>query len=230
MTSVRGIVATLLATSLFTGPIWSAPVSTLGTVVSAEGARVGAAIASVGTTVFSGDKLSTAQAGSMQLRAGAARFLLSQSSAATLTEENGMPAATLLAGTATFSTANSKALTLHAATAVIRPKNDEPTIGQVTLLSVKQLLVKCTRGSLTITVDDDSRVIPEGAAYRVVLEPGTAIGADDQPPPRGAGTRGDRRQPPAPPGRNRFIWIVIGVTAVLTFIAVDEAVESPDRP
>ncbi len=229
MTRVRGIVAILLATSLFIAPIWGAPVSTLGTVVSAEGARVGAAIASVGTTVFSGDKLSTAQAGSMQLRAGAARFLLSQSSAATLAEENGMPAATLLAGTATFSTANSKAFTLHVATAVIRPKNDEPTIGQVTLLGAKQLVVKCTRGSLTITVDDDSRVIPEGTAYRVVLEPGTAIGVDDQPPPRGAGTRNAGR-PPLVAGRNRFIWFVVGVTAVVTYIALDEALESPDRP
>src|SRR5260370_32590562 len=111
MTGVRGIVATVLSTSLLIAPIWGARVSTLGTVVSAEGARVGAAIASVGTTVFSGDKLSTAQAGSMQLRAGAARLLLSQSSAATLAEANGMPAATLLAGAAPFFTPPPSSLT-----------------------------------------------------------------------------------------------------------------------
>ena len=229
MARVREIVAAILATSLLMAPVWGAPVSALGTVVSADRARVGAAIASVGTTVFGGDRLSTAQAGSVQLRAGAARLLLAESSVASLAEENGMPSATLLAGTATFSTANSKAFALHAATAVIRPKSDQPTIGQVTVLSVTQLLVRCTRGSLTIAVEDDVREIPEGAAYRIVLDPEASRMATDQPPPQGAGTKGTGR-PPLKAAKNKFIWFVIGAVGVLTYIALDEALESPDRP
>jgi hypothetical protein len=207
-------------------PVSAAPSSPLGTVVFADRAHVGAALASVGTTVFGGDRLSTEQAGSMQLRAGAARLLLSSSSIVTVVQENGLPSATLTSGAATFSTANSKAFALNVATAVIRPNSDQPTIGQVTILSPRQFVVKCTRGSLTITVEDDSRVIPEGAAYRVVLDASESAEAQG---PRGAGTKGPG-SPPIVAGKSRFIWYAIAVTAVVTYFALDEVFESPDRP
>jgi ferric-dicitrate binding protein FerR (iron transport regulator) len=182
----------------------------------------------VGTTVFSGDKLSTAESGSVQLRTGNARFLLAASSSATVSEDSGIPAARLLRGSATFSTANAKAFALTAATAVIRPKSDEATIGQVTILAEKQLLVKCTRGALTITVGDDSRVIPEGSAYRIVLEPANEE-AQDQPPPQGAGTKGSAGAPRVA-GSSKFVWYAVAAATLLTVWAVHEALESPDRP
>jgi ferric-dicitrate binding protein FerR (iron transport regulator) len=181
----------------------------------------------VGTTVFAGDNLSTADAGSVQLRTKGARLMLGASSAATVNEDGGMPGATLLRGSATFSTSNSKAFTLNAATAVIRPKSDEPTIGQVTILSPKQLLVKCTRGELTITVGDDSRVIAEGSAYRIVLDP--AEEAQDQPPPQGAGTKGSGH-PPIMAAKSKFVWYAVGAAALVTALAIHAALESPDRP
>jgi hypothetical protein len=60
---------------------WS---SSLGTVVYADRAHVGAGKASVGATVFSGDKLSTEQSGGVQVRASAARLLLPGASGAVL--------------------------------------------------------------------------------------------------------------------------------------------------
>jgi hypothetical protein len=69
----------LVSFSLLTAPVWAAPSSSLGVVVFADRAHVGAAQASVGATVFSGDRLSTEQTGSVQVRAGAARLLLSRS-------------------------------------------------------------------------------------------------------------------------------------------------------
>ena len=186
---------------------------------------MGAGAASVGTTVFGGDRLTTEQSGSVQVRAGAARLLLSSASSATFVREEATPAATLTLGSATFSTANSKAFTLHVATAVIRPNTDEPTIGQVTVISPKELVVRSNRGSLSIAVEDDVRVIPEGAAYRIVLD------SPDAPPqgPRGAGTKG-YGGPPIKAAKSKFIWYAIGITAVVTFLAVQEALESPDRP
>jgi hypothetical protein len=228
MTRLREIVATSLASVLLTLPVYGLPAAdALGTVVAANSASVGGNGAAVGTTIFPGDKLSTADDGSVQLRAGAARFLLSKSSAATLGDDNGTPVATLLRGSATFSTASAKAFSLIVSTAVIRPKSDEPTIGQVTLLDAKQLLVRCTRGTLMITVGGDSRVIPEGAAYRVVLDPSEE--AQQQPPPEGSGTKGSGR-PPISAGTSKFVWYAIGAVAIVTAIAVHEALESPDRP
>jgi hypothetical protein len=222
---VRNSAATLLSLSLSITPLWAAASSSLGTVVFADRAHVGAAQASVGATVFSGDRLSTEQSGSVQVRAGAARLLLSSQSSAILLQDDASPAATLNSGSATFSTANSKAFAVHVASAVIRPNTDKPTIGKVSVVNPKELVVQCTRGSLSIAVEDDVREIPEGAAYRVVLDPNAA----DPQGPRGAGTKG-YGGPPIRAARSKFIWYVIGVTAVVTIWALHEALESDDKP
>jgi len=211
--------------SLLTTRAWATPSSSLGTVVYADRAHVGAAQASVGATVFSGDRLSTEHAGSVQVRAGAARLLLSSASSATFSQENGSPAVTLTFGSATFSTANSKAFALHVASAVIRPNTNQPTIGSVTVLNAKELFVKSTRGSLSVTVEDDVREIPEGAAYRIVLDSNAA----DPQGPRGAGTKGYGGSP-IKAAKSRFIWYAVAITTAVTYFAVTESLESPDRP
>src|SRR6202521_1001718 len=94
----KSILALILSLSLLTAPVWAAPSSSLGVVVFADRAHVGAAQASVGATVFSGDRLSTEQTGSVQVRAGAARLLLSSGSTATFSQEAASPAATLTLG------------------------------------------------------------------------------------------------------------------------------------
>jgi hypothetical protein len=227
MARLRASIAALLALALFLTPVWGAPsnINAIGTVVFSDGANVGATGASVGSTVFGGDRLSTTQNGGIQVRAGAARFLLSKASMATLFQEDGMPGANLTLGSATFSTANSKAFTLHVASAVIRPNADGPTVGQVTVLNAKEFVIKSTRGSLNLTVDDDSRVVAEGSAYHVVLNDNTA----EPQGPAGAGTKG-MGGPPVKAGKSKFIWYAIAITAVATVIAVHAALESPDRP
>ena len=229
MARSREIVAAILTSCLVMAPVWGASTVALGTVVASDHARVGGTGAAVGTTVFAGDRLSTADAGSVQLLTSEARLRLGASSIATVNEDGGTVGATLLGGSATFSTANAKAFALNAGTAVVRPESDEPTIGQVTMLSEKQLLVKCTRGALTITVGDDSRVIPEGSAYRVVLDPAESEEAQNQPPPQGAGTRGSGGAP-LKAAKSKFVWYAVGAVALVTFFAVQEALESPDRP
>lgn len=222
--TTRALAAAFVSLTLLISPLWAVPSAAFGTLVFANRARVGNANASVGATVFSGDRLSTDDVGSVQIRAGAARLLLASGSAATLLQDEASPAATLTAGTATFSTANSKAFVLHVASAIIRPNTDQPTIGKVTVLSPKELVVKSVRGSLQIAVEDDVREIPEGEAYRVVLDPN----ADPQGP-RGAGTKGIGG-PPIKAAKSRFIWYAVAITAAVTIIAVHEAMESPYHP
>jgi hypothetical protein len=228
MPRLREFVAACLVSCLLMSPVWGASTGALWTVVSSDRASVGGAGAAVGTTIFDGDKLSTADLGSVQLRTGTARFMLSASSEATVAEGGGIPTATLLRGTGIFSTSNANAFALNALTAVIRPKSDEPTVGEVTMLPEKQLLVKCTRGALTITVGDDSRVIPEGSAYRIVLEP-TSEELQDQPPPQGAGSKGSGR-PPLMAAKSKFVWYATAAVALVTIFAIHKALESPDRP
>src|SRR5215469_5431209 len=236
--SMQGLRAPL-ATFLFVGLSASAalagpkPTSSLGTIVTAEHARVGDSAAEVGTTVFSGDRLSTDQQGSLQIRAGAARLLLQSDSAAVVDDSEGAPSARLLLGTATFSTGNAKAFTLFASRAAIRSQSDAPTIGQVTYLSEKELLVVSKRGPLTVTVDGETQLIPEGASYRVLLDPQPNMAQG----PEGAGSGKDKDRdrdhrrggPPLRAGRNYFVPVVIGATAVVTVFAISEALESPNR-
>jgi hypothetical protein len=219
------LAATAMSVAMLGTPLLAAPTSQLGIVVFADHARVGMAAASVGSTVFGGDKLSTEPEGSVQIRAGAARFLLASGGVATLSSDEAAPAASLVSGTATFSTANAKAFTLHFANAAIRPNTDEPTVGQVSVVGPKELIVKSTRGSLAFTVEGETRVIPEGAAFRVILDPTPAEAAAAPP----AGGRSSQSGPVSA-GSSKFVWYAVGVVAIVTAVAIHQALESPDRP
>lgn len=221
----------LLSISLLAAPIWGNSPLGSGTVVYAERAHIGTAAASVGATVFAGDKLDTEQErGGLQIRAGAARLQLAASSGLVWGAEGGPPSATLTRGTAAFSTAGAKAFVLHAGTASFRPRGDEPTIANVTLLNPKELVVRCSRGAVLIAVEEDVRVIPEGTAYRVVLDPEAAARLGGAPAASPATEKAWGQDPPRKTGRSNFIWYAIGFTALVTWFAVSEALESPDRP
>ena len=233
MAHLRKLCALISCMSILGMPTWSATPAALGTVTSAERAHIGASAASVGTTIYGGDKLSTEQAGLLQVRTRAARFQLSPSSAAFLDERDGIPSATLQGGTAVFSTANSKAFVLRASIAEIRPQTDAPTVGQVSMVSPKELQVRSARGTLVVSVEGETQIVAEGSAYRVLLDPeaNSNASAAGEPPqgPRGAGTNGPGG-PPLKAGRSRFVLIATAVTIAVTAIALDEALESPDRP
>ncbi len=230
MQARRAIFATALSLSFMTFPAWGAPTAALGTVIAADRAHVGEAKAEAGTTVYGGDSISTEIQGSVQLRAGKARLLLLSSSSAVVSDTEGAAAAKLLSGTATFSTGNANAFTLFACTAAIRAQTDAPTIGRVSYIGPKELLVHATRGALVVTVDTDTQIIPEGTSYRVLVDQPDEMGQG----PAGAGSGKDEwpggHHEPRRAGRNRFLYIAGGLTAVATYLAVSEALESAQRP
>ncbi len=227
--SLAILLSVLLSVILMVMPVWGNSALGLGTVVSAERAHVGTADASAGATVFAGDKLDTERAGSLHIRAGAARLVLAGTSRVTWGFDEGAPSATLTGGSAAFSTAKANAFVLHVGTAVFRPRGDEPTVASVTLLNAKELLVRCSRGALLIAVEDDVRVIPEGSAYRVVLDP-EAAGRPGAVPPAAAPASWGKNGPPIKAGKSKFIWYAIIFTGLITYWALHEALESPDRP
>jgi len=202
----------------------------MGTVIAADRAHLGEAKAEVGTTVYGGDSLSTEAQGSVQVRAGKARLLLLSSSSAVVSDAEGEPAAKLLNGAATFSTGNAHAFTLFASGAAIRAQTDAPTIGHVLYIGPKALLVRATRGSLVVTVDSETQVVPEGASYRVLLDQPAEMAQE----PEGAGSGRDKGpgsgHAPRVAGRSRFIYFAGGLTVVATYLAISEALESAQRP
>lgn len=233
MARLRALCALLVSASILVMPVWGAPSTALGTVTTASGAWVGESNASTGATVFAGDKLSTNQHGTLQVRAGAARFMLSASSAALFAPESASPSATLQRGTAVFSTANAKAFVLNAEGAEIRPNTDRPTVAQVSVVNSKELIVRSTKGELAITFDGETQIVPEATSYRVILDPAPYLASHPEADPaaaqgpRGVGSRGGG---PLKAGRSRFLLLAIIVTSVATGFAIYHAVQSPDRP
>lgn len=228
MVRPRVVCAVVVSYSLLLMSVNGSTAAPIGTITAASSAHVGATTASSGSTVFGGDHLSTEKLGSLQIRAGAARFLLSGASSAALSQNDGVPAATLLSGTAVFSTANAKAFLLRASSANIRPESNQPTVAQVTYVNDKELRVRATRGSLAITVEDETQIVPEGAAYRVILDPDSYYASESPQGPVGAGTGGGRG--PRKAGRSRFLLVAIIVTSIATGVALYEALQSPDKP
>ena len=234
MQGLRALYAAAVGVSLACVPLWGASstpsMAALGTVIAADRAHVGDAKAEAGTTIFGGDSLTTEVQGSVQIRAEAARLLLLGSSSAVVNDSEGAPAARLTRGAATFSTGNAHAFTLYASTAAIRAQSDAPTIGQVSFLGEKELLVRATRGALVVTVDSDVQIISEGTSYRVLLDQPEEMAQG----PAGAGAPGNgprgRGGAPLKAGRSRFLIVAVGVTGVATYLAVSEALESPHRP
>jgi hypothetical protein len=230
MQGLRAIFAAALSVTLATAPLMGAPTaSVLGTVVTADRAHVDEGIASIGTTVFAGDRLTTEDQGSVQIRAGAARLLLLGASSAMVNDSEGTPSAKLLLGTATFSTGNAHAFTLYASKAAIRAQSDAPTIGQVRLLNAKELLVTSKRGPLSVTVDGETQTIEDGKAYHVYLDPDMAAAQGPAGAGGGQGPSG-KGGSPLKAGRSRFLIVVVAVTAIATYFAVSESLESPSRP
>lgn len=230
MARFRAFVSVALSLLFLVSSSMGASAPPLGTITSALGAHVGAANATVGATVFGGDRLSTLQTGTLQVRAGAARLMLSGSSIATVADMDGIPSATLQQGTAIFSTANAKAFVLRASVAEIRPETDQPTVAQVTYINKDELIVRSTRGSMAITVDGETKTVPEGSSYRVILDPDTYLASAAEPQgPQGAGARGSGGAPRRA-GRSRFLLIAVVLTSVATGVALYEVLQSPNKP
>jgi hypothetical protein len=191
-------------------------------VVQAERAQLGGDIAAApGTTVFDGDHLTTSSDGALRVRAGLALVYLGPESGATLRQTPEGAQAFLSRGSVVVSTSRAAAMGITADGAMLRAKADVPTIAQVRILGPKELYVVAQRGALEFTYNGESDVIPEGASYRVVLDPPANMPAAQ---PGSQDTKKSGRY------RRGFLFLIFGVVGGVTIWLVHEAVESPARP
>ena len=209
-------------------PIAGAAPGAIGTITSASSAHIGAAAASTGTTVFGGDHLSTEKFGSVQIRAGAARLLLSGASSAALGQNEGTPSARLLSGTAVFSTANAKAFVLNAATAEI-PAAKQSADGCASDLRQREGIASAQHAGIALDHggrrDADragSDGVPGDLGSGFLLRGGECAGSAR------VGIREAAR--PLKAGKSHFLLLAIIVVSVATGVVLYEALQSPDRP
>jgi len=221
---LRRIYATLLVLALAVGPppARAASVSPLGVVTQASRANLSRATVSAGATVYDGDSFTTASDGLVRVRAGAAQFYLAGQSAINLHSIPGGMVAKLTLGTMVFSSARLGAMSVEVGEAHIRPATDQPTVAQISIVGPKVIDIRAQRGSLQFSYAGEIQIVSEGAAYRFVLDPPN----DDLAI---SGLPNKKRQPPSKKPK-AFLYFAIGAMSVATYIAIDEALESPSKP
>lgn len=201
----------------------------LGIVTQSSKGHLSASDASAGATIYDGDRLLTDAGGVLRLRIGASWLYLPGQSDVTLHGATTGALADLSGGSLVFSSALASAMEIRAREARIRAAGNVPTIAQISVVGPKELRVTARRGALELTYRDETELIPEGASYRVLLDPSPA---DIPPAINGRGPGSWPAKPPPFSGRTgKAIFLIIaGGTAWGTAWALHEAWESPDRP
>ena len=210
----------------------SSPGNPIGMVSHAEGAHVGVGSASVGTTLYDGDHLTTETEGEMGVRSSAVTLQLGQETSVTLRDvapgERGM-ALDLASGTLTFASAGASGVVVRADGAVVRTGDDAPTMAHVRVVGPKELRIFAQRGSLEFSYRDEGEVILEGGCYRVLLE-----GDDDDN--SGSSPAGGAQGKKIGSAHRYFVFISIAAGAAAAASVAKShhphphPHESPDRP
>jgi hypothetical protein len=214
------ILVATLCVAIIEAPVMAAPArspeSPLGVVLASENANVGAGVTTSGATIYDGDRLQTPANSTLRVKLGSGQLVLRQN---TITDVHSFPngfSAILDSGTVVVSSAAGQTFQLIADGATIRPLNDQPASGQVSMISQDELLLTGTRGTLRITMGDEVKTLEAGSSYRLEVE--------------GEDSAGSTPQAPRPTARNHFLWIAIPAIAAVTAVVIWRAVVSPTSP
>lgn len=153
----------------------------LGTVTDAARAHLDGASAVSGATLYAGDAVETDSQGALRLRLGAGQLYLSASSSMSLEERAGMASVTLARGSASFSLPDPSQFELETPAGILRGSGTKATRGQVSITNAHEIVVTATNGDLVLDNDGELYTIPEGKAYRVVIDGDSASANNDSP-------------------------------------------------
>jgi hypothetical protein len=186
---------------------------------------VGDAAASAGSTTFDGDQLSTEAGGALRITGPSLRLQLDARSFLTLrrpADAEDSVEGDLASGTLVFSAARNGSITVAANDAMTRPAATAATLAHIRVVNLKELRIYAQRGALEFSYHGESEVIPEGAAYRVLLDPSEkelAAFSDSEEVKKKAGKR-----------HTKFLLLVIAIAAGVAIPFLMPHFESPDSP
>jgi ferric-dicitrate binding protein FerR (iron transport regulator) len=187
--------------------------ASLGVVTQSSLGRLNNAIASVGSTIYNGDRLSTEAGGTLGVRSGSVQLVLPENSAIFVGQEGPTFTAALQQGSVAFTVESGGVLRLTAADVRVRPQSSALTVGQMTLENCA-VVVTSRAQPLEVTAGKETKIVEAGQSYRVSLE-------------TGCGTHPNKG--PLAAAHSRFLLIPV-IVGGLTVLAIQEVFESPDRP
>ena len=209
-----GIFAVLaLAVVVIPAAAVPAPVASMGVVLQADHANLNGSPALDRATIFSGDTLSTDNAGGVRAQFGSSQiYLYSNSNVAVSHTANGF-SADLKGGSVLLSSAAGETFMVLADGAVVQPKANQKSVAQISWVSPTELMLTSRQGDLQVTMGDETRTVNEGASYRMMIAPASQPGS--KPAAQAGGT-----------GATAFTLVAVGVVGAGTGVALWRAFES----
>ena len=213
----------------------------LGLVAKSVSGHIGDAAVSEGDTVYSGDYLSTEDAGSLLVRVGALSLELQASSAAHIYRAPYGAVVELNRGAVVYTTpGNQENIVIVASDVRVTPVLALADLGRVSMDNPCEITVYSQRGQVNVQVGSESHLIEETKAYRVrainelsyrkYLSPDASDYHDYHEHRPCAPVEMVKGKPPLYPSQSHFMYLAAGVAGIATAWGVDRALESPDRP
>ena len=232
---VAGAAAPLLAQSS------STQVAALGLVAKTEAAQIGSAEALEGSSVYSGDYLSTSDRGSLLVRIGALSLELQPSTGAHIYSTPYGAVAELNHGSVLYATPGGQQnIVIVASDVRVTPSLIDADSGRVSMDDPCDITVYSQTGEANVQVGSEKRTIEQGQAYRVHAENELSFrkylspDADDyhhyhdhRPCVAAAIPQGHA---PIAAATSHFLLVSASAAGVATGIAVWKVLESSDRP
>ena len=194
----------------------------LGVITHAEHANLGTAAASVGSTIYDGDSVSTESGGTILVTAGTITLELAPQSFLTVRQVDCGVMAQLGAGRLAFSARRNSVVAIMADGATIRPMGNGLVVTYVQIIGKKELLISARHGVVELFYHGESGRIAEGQTVRVQLDPSEREIA--------AASASDGSKSAAKTHHTFLLVVVVGLTLAITIPLAIHALESPDRP
>lgn len=207
-------VLSVVLSCLLPGVVMPAQNVPAGVIQQTQSARLNQTDASIGTTLYDGDRLETQSKGVVNVHSNQVLLTLAEDSLLWMNHDNGVLAPKLDRGTVIFRAETGDGIEIHADDVRVRPHAAVLTVGQVTIDNC-YIVVTARTQSLDVSAAKETKVLEEGKSYRV-----TRLG------PCGAA----RTHPPLAVGQSRFYIGASAIVGTVAALAVSEALESPDRP
>ncbi|MFI5095942.1 MAG: hypothetical protein ACHQIK_21185 [Candidatus Acidiferrales bacterium] len=213
----------------------------LGLVAKSVSGHIGNAAAPEGATVYSGDYLSTDDAGSMLVRVGPLSLELQGSSVVHIYRAPYGAIVELNRGTVVYTTPGTlENIVIVASDVRVTPVLSLADLGRVSMDDPCDITVYSQRGRVNVQVGSESHLIEEAKAYRVhavselnyreYVSPDASDYHHYHEHRPCAPVQMVKGKPPIAPGQSRFLYVTLGVAGIATVWGVDEALESPNRP
>jgi hypothetical protein len=213
----------------------------LGLVAKTSGGQIGNAAAMEGSSVYSGDSLSTADNGSLLVRIGPLSLELQSSTNVHIYRAPYGAIVELNRGTVLYTTpGGSQNLVIVASDVRVTPNLSTPEFGRVSMDDPCDITVYSQRGDANVQVGSENRTVEQGKAYRVHAENEVSYRKYLSPDADDYHDYHEHRpcapvemvhgHTPIAPGQSRFLLVTAVAVGTGTGIAIWKAEESPSHP